>query len=589
MTTIGTLFERTAAARGDAPALRRKCSGRWQTTTWREYHARVRLAARALIALGVKPGEHVTIVGTNSPEWFIADLGAIAAGAIPAGIYATSTPEQCAYIAAHCDAGVAFVDDAEQLAKFESIRDGLSKLRAIVLMHGDARGDGVPSWAQFLDQGARIAESELDARIDAQRQDDVCTLIYTSGTTGVPKGVMLTHRNVVWEVETGAELVEMRPGDEVLSYLPLSHIAEQCFSLHSNALRGTCVWCVESLDDLGDALRAARPHHFLAVPRVWEKIQAKMEEAGASASPIQRRVVRAARRVGLAAGYAAQRGKRKPLMYGTADRLVFSKVRKRLGLDRARTLITGAAPISMRTLEFFLSLGLPIFDIYGMSECTAATTAATARRYRTGTAGFVLPEAEVRIADDGEICIRGPHVFAGYHKDPRATAETLDADGWLHTGDIGELDDAGFLRITDRKKELIITAGGENIAPAYVEGQLKSIAVVSQAVVVGDQRRYLAALLTLDPAKIPHAAALCGSPARTPAEAAACARFGAFLQSEIERVNAQLARVQSVKRFAVLPAELSVAAGELTPTMKLKRAVIGQRYAPVIERLYEEG
>jgi long-subunit acyl-CoA synthetase (AMP-forming) len=336
-------------------------------------------------------------------------------------------------------------------------------------------------------------------------------------------------------------------------------------------------------------MRAARPHHFLGVPRVWEKIQARMEEVAAGSPALRRRIARWARGVGLRGGYAAQRGEPLPRTYGLADRLVFSKVRQRLGLDRARTLVTGAAPISTRTLEFFLSLGMPICDVYGMSECTAITTVATPGHYKIGKSGYVIPGADVRIADDGEICIRGPHVFAGYHDDPAATAAALDADGWLHTGDIGELDADGFLRITDRKKELIITAGGENIAPAYVEGQLKSIGVVSQAVVVGDRRRHLAALLTLDEAKIPRVAEAAGSAARTAVEAAACARFAAHLQREIDLVNSRLARVQTVKRFAVLPRELSIDGGELTPTMKLKRAVIARKYAALIEQLYADG
>jgi long-subunit acyl-CoA synthetase (AMP-forming) len=276
------------------------------------------------------------------------------------------------------------------------------------------------------------------------------------------------------------------------------------------------------------------------------------------------------------------------LTYGLANKLVFSKVRKTLGLDRARTLITGAAPISKRTLEFFLSLGLPICEMYGMSECTAITTISTPTRYRTGKAGFILPGTEVRIAEDGEICMRGPHIFKGYYKDPVATAEALDADGWLHSGDIGEIDADGFVQITDRKKELIITAGGENIAPALVEGQLKSIPVINQAVVIGDHRRYLSVLLTLDPEKIATVASLAESEACTPEQAAECARFKAYLQREIDEVNRRLARVQTVKKFAILPGELSVDGGELTPTMKVKRKVVSQKYASVIDRLYSD-
>ncbi|MEP6495427.1 MAG: AMP-binding protein [bacterium] len=587
-TRVTDAFVRTALARNDNPALRFKAYGIWNTVSWRQYHDRVRTAARALISLGVMPGDHVTIIGYNCPEWFVADVAAIAAGAIPAGIYTTNTAEQCQYVARHCAARIAFVENAEQLAKFRAVRHQLPDLRAIVQMHGNPNDTDALSWKSFLDLGASIPDAELDARIAAQHADDVCTLIYTSGTTGVPKAVMLTHTNITWLLEQAIALADLHPGDHVISYLPLSHVAEQLFSLHASTIAGTCVWFSEALETLGDTLRDARPHHFLAVPRVWEKIQAKMEAAGENSPPLRKRIVRWARGRGLAGGYASQRKTPPPMFYGLADRLVFSKVREHLGLDRARTLITGAAPISTRTLEFFLSLGLPLCEMYGMSECTAITTASIAGRYRTGKAGFVLPGAEVRIADDGEICIRGPHVFKGYYKDPAATAEAIDAEGWLHSGDIGELDADGFLEVTDRKKELIITSGGENIAPQYVEGALKSIPFISQAVVIGDRRRYLSVLLTLDPDKIPALASLCGSTARDSVAASECARFAAYLQREIDAVNQRLAHVQGVRRFAVLPGELSIDGGELTPTMKLKRKVISQKYAGVIERLYAE-
>jgi long-subunit acyl-CoA synthetase (AMP-forming) len=581
-------FERHARARPEAPALHLARHGGWDTLSWRDYQEQVRLAGRALIALGVAAREHVTIIGFNCAEWFMADLAAIAAGAVPAGIYTTNTAEQCRYVAHHCSARVAFVENAEQLAKFREIRDQLPSLAAVVVMREEPDGDDALSWARFLELGRAVNDRELDARIEAQRLDDVCTLIYTSGTTGVPKAVMLSHANITWVLDQASRLVDIRPGDDIVSYLALSHVAEQIFSLHSNAVLGTSIWFAESLETVGDALRAARPHHFLAVPRVWEKMQAKMEAAGAKNSRVKKRIVAWARRVGLAAGYADQAGRRRPLLYPLAKRLVFSKVREALGLDRARTLVAGAAPSSRRTLDFFLSLGLPILEVYGMSECTALTTCCTPSRYRTGKAGYVLPGTEVRIADDGEICMRGPHIFKGYYGDPTATAAAIDADGWLHSGDIGEIDEDGFVQITDRKKELIITSGGENIPPQLIEGHLKSITAVSQAVLVGDRRRYLAALLTLDPEKILALAALAGSAARTPAEAAACSKFKAYLQREIDRVNQSLARVQTVKRFAVLENELSIEGGELTPTMKVKRRVVSEKYAAVIEAMYVE-
>src|SRR5262245_7289101 len=584
---VTDVLDRTAGAHPDQPALRVKRNGTWQATSWREYRDQVRLAARGFIALGLGRQECITILGFNCPEWFIADLGAIAAGAIPAGIYTTSTAEQCQYIAAHCEARIAVVENAEQLAKFRAVRDRLPALRAIVQMQGEAKGNDVLSWRRLLEIGARIPEEELEERIAAQQHHDVCTLIYTSGTTGTPKAVMLTHDNITWTAGPLVELAGLKPSDSAVSYLPLSHIAEQITGLHGPIAAGACTWFAESIETLGDALREVRPHYFVAPPRVWEKIQEKMEAAGAKNSAIKKRIVRWARGVGLAAGYASQLGGRRPRFHSLADRLVFSKVRRQLGLDRARILVTSTAPIARSTLEFFLSLGLPICEVYGMSECTGPATLSLPSRYRTGQAGVVLPGAELRPADDGEVCMRGRHVFKGYFKDPVATAETIDADAWLHSGDIGEIDNEGFLAITDRKKEIIITAGGENIAPQLIEGYLKSIHVVSQAVVVGDRRRYLSVLLTLDPEKIPSVASLTGSPARDPAGAAVCEKFTAYLQREIDSVNARLARVQTIKRFAIIPGELTIAGGELTPTMKVRRRVVHEKYASLIEGLYK--
>ena len=469
---VTDILDRTANAYADAPALRVKRDGQWQVTTWRDYRDQVRRAARGFIALGLEPRDCITILGFNCPEWFVADLGAIAAGGIPAGIYTTNPAEQCRYVAGHCDARIAVVENHEQLAKFRAVRNDLPALRAIVQMHGKPDGDDVLSWQQLLDAGAQIPESVLDERLAAQKPDDVCTLIYTSGTTGASKAVMLTHDNITWTASPIVEIVGLKPGDDAISYLPLSHIAEQITGLHGPIIAGACTWFAESIEKLGDALREVHPHYFVAPPRVWEKIQEKMEATGAKAPAIRKRIVRWARRVGLDGGYAGQRGGRKPLLYPLANRLVFAKVRDRLGLDRAKILVTSTAPIARSTLEFFLSLGLPICEVYGMSECTGPATLSLPSRYRTGKAGFVLPGTEMRIAADGEICMRGRHVFKGYYKDPIATAEALDGDGWLHSGDIGEIDADGFLRITDRKKEIIITAGGENIAPQLIEGYL---------------------------------------------------------------------------------------------------------------------
>jgi long-subunit acyl-CoA synthetase (AMP-forming) len=446
----------------------------------------------------------------------------------------------------------------------------------------------VIGWTEFLALADDVPESELEVRKNAQKPDDVCTLIYTSGTTGEPKAVMISHTNVVWTAEATVKSLALGPSDITVSYLPLSHIAEQIVSVHGPMAMGGLVYFAESLEKLGEALTEVRPTFFLGVPRVWEKIQAKMMQAGASAPPLRKKIAAWARKVGLASGFAEQRGEARPLLRPIAKKLVFDKVRDRLGLDRARICVTSAAPISRATLEFFLSLGIPLLEVYGMSECTGPATYSPPDDYRTGKCGKVLPGTELKIAEDGEICMRGPHVFKGYLKDPESTKNALDADGFLHSGDIGVIDKDGFLQITDRKKDLLITAGGENIAPQVLENQLKGIPVVGQAVVVGDRRKFLTALVTLDPDRVKTEAEAAGSPATTIEDAAKCATFRKHLQKQIDQINEKLARVQTIKKFVVVPTEFSIDGGELTPTMKVKRKVVNEKYRVEIESMYVE-
>jgi len=583
------VLDRTAAEHPYLPALRWKRDGQWHMLTWREYHEQVRLVARALMRLGVGAGQCITIIGFNRVEWFLADVGAIYAGAIPAGIYTTSTSEQCAFIARHCEAPVAVVENRDQLRKFLDARAQLPALKAIVLMDGSPKPDerDVYSWNAFLALAEETPVHALDARVASQHADDVCTLIYTSGTTGIPKGVMLTHDNITWTASIAGQQLHIKASDDAISYLPLSHIAEQITTVFGAMMYGFCVWFAESLEKLGENLREVRPMYFLAAPRVWEKMQERMQAVAAQNSSTKRRIAKWARGVGLVGGYADQAHAAKPMLYPVANKLVFSKVRAALGLDRARILVTSTAPISRDTLEFFLSLGMPICEVYGMSECSGPATVSHPDDYLTGKVGKCLPGAELRVAEDGEICMRGRHVFKGYYKDPVATAEALDADGWLHSGDVGVLDERGYLQITDRKKELIITSGGENIAPQLVESVIKSIPVVSQAVVMGDRQKFLTALLTLDPEKVVSAAREVGCEASDIPSALRDERFVAFLQGEIDRVNTRLARVQTVKKFAVIDGEFTVEGGELTPTFKIRRKAIAQKYRTEIARLYE--
>lgn len=587
-TTIMEVMAGTVEKYKDRVALKSKIGGGWQEMTWGAYYESVRTAARAFMALGLAPGKAVSILGNNCPQWFISNLGAIFAGGVPGGIYITSSPEQCQYVAHHSEANIAVVENADQLAKFKKIRDQLPDLKAIVLMNGEDPDETIYSWSDLQKLAQSVPESELEKRMEAQQPDDCCTLIYTSGTTGNPKGVMISHDNILWVAGQLIKTISAGPEDQIISYLPLSHVAEQVVSMHCPFTMGATVWFAESLDKLGENLAEIRPTFFVGVPRVWEKIQAKMMAAGAANSAVKKKIAAWARKQGLAGGYAHQQGKPLPFFYDLAHKLVFSKVREKLGFDRCRLFVSTAAPISMDTLEFFLSLGIPITEVYGMSECTGPATVSLPEpfQYETGWAGPALLGAELSIAEDGEVLMRGRHIFKGYFKNEAATKDAIDPDGWLHSGDVGKIDHRGFLKITDRKKELIITAGGENIPPQVIEGKLKSIAVVSQAVVIGDRRPYLTALFTLDPEKVEAEAALAGSPAKTAAEAARCEIFKAHLQSKVDAVNTTLARVQTIKKFVVLPKELSVEGEELTPTMKLKRRVVYEKYAGEIESMY---
>jgi long-subunit acyl-CoA synthetase (AMP-forming) len=583
--TVPQVLDRTAEKHGDVPALMHKADGQWLPISWAQYREQIYQVARGFIELGLEPGKGVAILGFNRPEWFLSDMGALVAGGIPAGIYTTSSPEQAVYIAQHCEAQIVVVEHLDYLEQLLAVADQLPELKAIVIMAGISGEQGVYSWQDVLDLGAAAGDEELDARLAAQQPDDCCTLIYTSGTTGPPKAVMLSHHNLVWTAQALIDNFEFTAGERVISYLPLSHIAEQIISIHGALGIGGTTWFAESIEKLGDNLRECRPHIFFAVPRVWEKMQAKVGEALAGATGIKAALLSWARGVALKASYREQRGQSPPLFHGFANKILL-KIHQQLGLDQARIRSVGAAPTTRDTHEFFMSLGLPIYEVYGQSEDTGPATFSLPDAYRTGKTGRAIPGTEVRIAEDGEVLLRGPHVFLGYLKNPEATAETLDEEGWLHTGDIGELDEDGYLQITDRKKELIITSGGKNISPANIEALLKSIPAVSQAAVIGDGRKYLAALLTLDPEKLEREAQAAGSDARTVAEAADDDAFQRYIEGQIESINERLSNVEGIKRFRLLDRDFGVATGELTPTMKLKRRVIATNFEAEIDGLY---
>lgn len=583
--TMMEALDATVRAHGHETALAFKSEGAWVRLTWSQYQQAIESLAAGLIKLGLAPGDAVVLMGHNRPEWFIGALAVMAAAAIPAGVYPTSSAEQCIHIANHCQASCLIVEKAEFMRSWGDWQKKLPAVKAVILMEGSSSTAKVYSWDQAMELGYGENES-VHQRIKMLKAGDTATLVYTSGTTSTPKGVQLSHSNLLWAAETVARKhFQLGPHDRFLSYLPLSHIAEQLCSLLGSVACGYSVYIAESLERLGENLKEVRPTLFFGVPRVWEKMEATIRAQVAKASRGKRSLFHWALAVGRKMAMASPAEQKASWQFRLAQRLVFRKVRAALGLDCCRFIATGAAPISSETLLFFFGMGLPLFEVYGMSECAGPTTLSEAGAFRVGSVGRPISGSDVRIAADGEILLKGPHVFQGYLGDPAATEAAFDSDGWLLTGDLGRRDAEGFLYVTGRKKNLIITAGGENIATELIESKLSSIPEVEHAVVSGDRRKYLTALLTLSPEAEAAARAL-GSLAQGKA-LASCPLLRAYLQSKVDHINASLAHVQTVKKFAILPAALTEAAGELTPTLKVKRHLVLEKFAPLVEAMYK--
>jgi long-chain acyl-CoA synthetase len=585
--TIPQLVIQRAAEMPASPAHFRRTGDEWVATTWADYAAQVRRGARAFIELGLQPGDTVAMLGPNTQEWVVFDVAAMASGAVPAGIYPTSSPDEIAYIAEHANIRALLVQHAELLERAAMARERLPELKVVVVDTEAGQPEGSMSWQQFMELGDERHDAELDQRMEAAQPEDLATLIYTSGTTGLPKGVMLSNDNLVFTASQAGPTFQVGPIDRTLSYLPLSHIAEQMFTIHVPASTGQSVYFSRGIDHLASDLQQVRPTLFFGVPRVWEKFQAAIQGNVASSSGVQRRIFNWSIGVGQRATRAEVDGS--GLGFGSrakhkvAKALVHNKLRSALGLDAARLFLSGAAPLAKDTLEFFAGLGIPIRDIYGQSEDTGPTTANTLEHYRPGTAGRPFPGIEVKLDEDGEILVRGRNVFMGYYKDPEATAETL-RNGWLHSGDLGEFDNDGFLTVTGRKKDIIITAGGKNIAPRLIEDGIKAHELVAECVLIGDLRNYLTALVTLDEeasAAFMKQRGLSGEPHENE-------EIRAAIQKAVDETNAHFARVEQVKKFAILPEQLTVEGGELTPTLKVRRNVVAERYSEVIESLYAD-
>ncbi|HEX5310944.1 long-chain fatty acid--CoA ligase [Aquabacterium sp.] len=561
----------------------------WQPTTWAQYAEQVQAAARGLVALGVQPGQVVCILGFNRPEWIIMDMAAMLVGAVPAGIYWTSSVSEVEYILNHSQSPVLLIENEERYQKIAALRDGLKHLKHVVRMDdGRPSVTGTIGWHEFLRMGEGSLQKQVDERLQAIHPEDPGTYIYTSGTTGPSKAVVLTHANLSWSAQSLCGALGATADQRVISYLPLAHVAEQMISVHSPALQGFPVYFARKLEELSDHLKEVRPTIFFGVPRVWEKmhagITAKLDAATGAKAHLARWALDVASQWHELRLKGEMPGPWVTLKMRVAEALILKKVKAAIGLDQAHMLATGAAPISAEMLKFFTGLDMVIREVYGQSESCGATTLSVPGATKLGSVGRPVDGAEVRIADDGEIFVRGPHIFRGYAGNPAGTAEAL-VDGWLASGDLGHMDEEGYLYITGRKKDLLITSGGKNISPANIEADLMNTHLVEHAVVCGDGRHYLTAMLTLMPDALADFARqhhLSGEGLHQHPTVLA------ELQKGVDHVNTRHARVAHIRKFTVLPQSLTIESGELTPTMKVKRKVVLDRYRDVVDGLYKD-
>lgn len=588
---IDRLLGRGRAQRGE-PAYYNKVNGTWQPTTWQQYIEKVQFFARGLVELGFSEGDSLSILSFNRPEWLIACLGAQMAGGISAGIYTTNAPEEVEYIVNHADSTFFIVENKQRWdEQVLPVLSSFSKIKKFVFLENadEVIDDRVISFEDVGALGSRQNPKRLDERTKKIDPDKVSTLIYTSGTTGPPKAVMLSHRSLAWTVRTAVDLMNIGNGDVMLSYLPLAHIAEQMFSVYCPLASGITLYFAESVEKMPENMKEVQPTVFFGVPRVYEKMYEKVKEKTDAASGVKGAMLSWARKVAFEYWKEKNSGRTSARLlqfqYQLARSLVFDKMKPLLGMGRARVCVTGAAPISNDILEFFQSLDIPLYEVYGQSEDSGPTSLNIPGAAKLGSVGRPIPGVKVKIADDGEILVSGPNVFLGYYKDQEATDEVLK-NGWLYSGDVGVIDRQGYLKITDRKKDLLITAGGKNIAPQNLEGMLKQIPFVSLAVVIGDGRKFLSALLTPNADYLGQFASKLGISNSDLSALVTNSSILQKIQEDIDLLNKKLAPVEQIKKFAFLPVDFGIASGELTPTMKIKRKAINARYHDTIEAFY---
>ena len=587
-TTAADLLPRAVEKYGSSPAIKHKdSSGSWITRSFSEVGETVRELSLGLIDLGIEKGDKVSILANTRPEWTYFDFAALTAGAIVVPIYQTNSPDECRYVLENSDAKAVIVEDAEQLAKVQKVRDTLPKLECVIIIEGE--GEGAIPMAEISARGQGRDASEWEQRYSSVATDDICTFIYTSGTTGPPKGCVISHGNYRAMLDMTRRAQVLESGQVAYLFLPLAHSFALLIQLGSFDIGGVLAYWERDPLKIVPNLSEVQPEYFPSVPRIFEKIYTTVTSDVEKEGGVKKAMFDWA--VGVGKRYRAkERGGEDPgfllaRQYDLADRLVLSKIRHVFGgnIDQC---VTGAAPINPDILRFFDAAGVLILEGYGMTETSTAATISTPEAFKFGTVGRPFEGCEVQIASDGEVLVKGPNVFQGYYKNEEATEETI-VDGWLHTGDIGEIDSDGYLKITGRKKDIIITAGGKNITPANLEAEIKQHRLVSQCVVIGDRRPYLVALVTLDPEE---AVKFAGENelSEDPEALASDADVKATIMSHVDEVNDKFARVEQVKKIRVLPRDLSQEGGELTPTMKVKRNVVADKYEQEIESLYAD-
>ena len=594
--TLPRLFRHVVRERGDRVALREKHLGIWRGISWRDYGERVRRVGLGLVALGLAPRDVVSILADNGPEWLYTDLGVMSVAGIPNGIYSTDSARQVEYIVNDSGTRFFFAENEEQLDKILEVRARCPALVKIVVydmegLHG-FQDDQVMTFEALLELGGRYDREHpgaFDRMVEIPKPEDLAILVYTSGTTGPSKGAMLSHRNILFQLAYADFITELREGDQQLSFLPLCHIAERTFTVFNPLYTGSTVNFAESIDTVPDNIREVAPALFFAVPRIWEKFYSGVALRMRDATWLGRFAYGQAIRVGLALAEGKIQGRCPSLLqrlaFRIADFLVLDNVKRSIGLHRARGAATGAAPIAPDLIRWYLALGINMTEVYGQTENTGLATAMPRDRIKLGTVGTARPDTHVRLSPDGEILLKGPHVFLGYYGKPDKTAETV-VDGWLHTGDVGTMDEEGFVRITDRMKDIIITAGGKNVTPSEIENQLKFSPYISDAVVIGDRRKFLSCLVMIDHETVAQFAQERDVPFSNFTSLCRAPEVQDLIWSEIERVNKELARVETIKKFRLIEQILTPEDDELTPTMKLKRSFVNKKYKDVIDAMY---